>query len=194
MKTTAVTTTPHGEVPVTIYKKRPNLYRNEFTFQGLTGIQAYDGTTGWTLMPFRGKKDPELMPEEQLRSVQQQADINGPLVDYKEKGHKVEYLGKESVEGTEAYTLKATLKNGIIQTIFIDTETNLVIKSVTRDMVRGTEVVTESVFGDYKEVNGITLPFSVETVAPGARNRTKVSIQKIEFNIPIDSGIFKMPR
>jgi outer membrane lipoprotein-sorting protein len=192
MKTTAITSSPHGEVPVTIYKKRPNLYRNEITFQGLTGIQAYDGTTGWTIMPFRGKTDPELVPAEQLRSMQLQADINGSLVDYREKGSKVEYLGKESVEGTETYKLKVTLQNGVEQKLFIDTETNLVIKSRTRDLVRGTESVTESTFGDYKEINGITIPFSIETGAPGAPQKSKVTIQKVKINIPIDSAIFKM--
>ena len=193
IKTTAITSSPHGEVPVTIYKKRPNFYRNEITFQGLTGIQAYDGNTGWTIMPFRGKTDPELVPAEQLRSMQLQADINGSLVDYREKGSKVEYLGKESVEGTETYKLKVTLQNGVEQTLFIDTETNLVIKSRTRDLVRGTESVTESTFGDYKEVNGITIPFSIESGAPGAPQKSKVTIQKIEINLPIDSAMFKMP-
>ena len=193
IKTTAISSSPHGDIPVTIYRKRPNLYRNEITFQGLTGIQAYDGASGWTIMPFRGKTDPELVPAEQLRSMQLQADINGSLVDYKEKGNKVEYLGKESVEGTETYKLKVTLQNGVEQTIFVDTDSNLVIKSRTRDLVRGTESITESTFGDYKEVNGITIPFAIETGAPGAPQKSKVTIQKIEINIPINSAMFKMP-
>ena len=93
------------EMPLTVEFKRPNKARIEFSFQGMTGVQAFDGETGWFIMPFMGKTDPEKMPPDQLKDIEDQADLDGPLVDYKKKGHKVELLGTDEVEGSEAYKL-----------------------------------------------------------------------------------------
>ena len=90
--------------------KRPDKVREEFVVQGLAQIQAYDGKTGWQISPFGGRKDPELMSQDDLKSLQIDADIDGPMVNYKEKGHKAELMGHDSVEGTDCYKVKLTLK------------------------------------------------------------------------------------
>ena len=99
---------------VTQENKRPDLVRETFALQGMTSVQAYDGASGWQVRPFGGRKDPELMGEEDLRSLLLDADFDGPLVDYKEKGNKIESLGHDIVDGDDAYKLKVTLKNGDI--------------------------------------------------------------------------------
>src|SRR5436853_6772199 len=78
------------EAPITITKARPDQMRTDFTIQGMTGTQAYDGATGWAVMPFLGKKDPEKVPEDALKEMKDDADFDGPLVDYKAKGNKIE--------------------------------------------------------------------------------------------------------
>ena len=183
------------EIPLVIYQTRPNNARVEFTFQGLTGVQAYDGKTAWGINPFGGKKDPELMGEDQAKQMEEQADFDGPLVDYKEKGNKVEYLGKEPIEGTDAHKLKVTLKNGNVQTIYLDADEYLEIKSEQRRIVRGTETETETITGDYKEVDGLMVPFSTESGPKGSPSsaKQKVTLEKIEFNVPVDDAMFHMP-
>jgi len=181
------------EVPVVIEVKRPGSMRMEITFQGMTGISAYDGKVGWQLMPFGGKKDPEPMTAEQLKDVEDQADMDGPLVDYKTKGNKVEYLGKESVEGADCYKLKLTKKNGDVVNMFIDSDTNLLIKSTGKRMMRGTEVEFENSVGDYKEVEGVLFPHVTEGGVVGNPMRQKIMFDKIEINVPIDDARFKMP-
>ena len=94
--------------------QRPNLLRETFTLQGMTAVQAYDGSAGWQIQPFGGKKDPELMGEDDVRDLLLDADFDGPLVDYKEKGSTVEYMGHDVVDGDDALRLKVTLKNGDI--------------------------------------------------------------------------------
>src|SRR5215470_5528024 len=89
------------EAPFTIELKRPKRMRIEFTFQGMTGTQALDGDMGWAIVPFTGKKDPERMTPDDLKEAQEQADFDGPLMDYKSKGNKVELAGKEKIEGTD---------------------------------------------------------------------------------------------
>lgn len=181
------------EAPATLELKRPKQMRLEFTVQGLTAVQAYDGSSGWMIMPFTGKKDPEPMAADDVKEAEEQSDIDGPLVDYKTKGHKVELVSKEKVEGTDAYKLKVTLKNGDIENIYLDGDSYLEIKEEGKRMTRGSEVETESSFGDYKEVDGIMFPFSIEAGAKGSPERQKITIDKIGLNLPIEDSRFKMP-
>lgn len=181
------------EAPFTMEVKRPASVRNEFVFQGMTGIQAFDGKQGWMIMPFMGKTDPEPLPEEALKQIREQADWEGPLVDYKAKGHTVEMLGKESVEGAEAYKLKVTLKNGDVQTVFVEAESFLPIKVEAKVKMQGQEIEGESVMGDYKDVGGIKFPFSIESRAKGAPEGQQIVFEKIDVNPVLDDARFKMP-
>jgi len=184
---------PGMEAPAMLTQKRGNLARLEFTIQGLTAVQAYDGKNAWEVMPFMGKKDPELMSADDAKEFEEMADLDGPLVDYKSKGHKVELLGKEKMEGTDVYILKLSLKNGDVQTIYIDADSFLEIKEETKRMVRGSEQVVESSIGDYKDVNGIIFSFAEESGVKGSQERQKLTITKIELNVPADDSMFKMP-
>ncbi|MGO8983372.1 MAG: hypothetical protein ACLPHI_16885 [Terriglobales bacterium] len=184
---------PGIEAPGLLIQKRADMARLEFTIQGLTAVQAYDGKNAWQIMPFTGKKDPEMMSADEAKDIQEMADIDGPLMDYKSKGNQVELLGKDKIEGTDAYKLKVTLKNGDVQTIYIDADSFLDIKEETKRTVRGTEQDVESSLGDYKEVNGILFPFAVESGIKGSPQKQKLTISKIELNLPEDDSIFKMP-
>jgi len=184
---------PGMEAPGMLIQKRGNLARLEFTIQGLTAVQAYDGKNAWQIMPFMGKKDPELMSADEAKEVEEMADLEGPLVDYKSKGHQVELLGKEKVEGTDAYKLKVSLKNGDVQIVYLDADSFLQIKEETKRTVRGSEQVVESAIGDYKEVDGIVFPFAIESGVKGSPEKEKLTITKIELNVPADDSIFKMP-
>lgn len=188
-----MTVGPGMEAPLVLEQKRPNSMRMEFTLQGLTGIQAYDGANGWKVMPFGGKKDPEPMGEDELKAVIEQADFDGPLVDYKEKGNKVELVGKEQVEGSDAYKLKVTLKNGEVRHYYLDADSFLEIKAESKRTIRGTERETESLIGDYKEVSGMMIAHSVEAGAKGSPNKQKLTLEKIEINPTIEDARFKMP-
>jgi outer membrane lipoprotein-sorting protein len=182
---------PGIEAPFTIEVKKPGRMRFEVTVQGMTIVQTVDGDSGWTIQPMTGKKDAEHMSADDLKEAQDQADIDGPLLDYKKKGHKVELAGKEKVEGTDAYKLKVIKKNGDIVYVYLDADAFLEIKSEGKRVMRGTPVDFESTTGDYKEVNGVMFPFSAELDSKG--EKVKLSFTKIEVNPKIDDTRFKMP-
>lgn len=185
---------PGMEAPAVQYQSRPNHIRREFTLQGMTAVQAYDGTQAWAIMPFMGKKDPDLMPAEDRDEMVDEADMDGPLVDYAQKGNKVELLGKDKLEGTDVYKLKVTLKSGAIETIYIDTDSNLEIRVDTERMVRGTAHKATTVIGDYKQIDGIAEPFSMESSDQDhPEQKAKVTLEKIEFNVPVEEKMFAMP-
>ena len=188
-----MTVGPGIEAPIVLELKRPKSMRIDIAIQGMTITQAYDGTVGWMLNPLSGRTDPEPLPSEAMKSVEEQADMDGPLIDYKAKGNTVELLGKEKAEGTECYKLKVTLKNGDVRTFFIDAESSLEVKIETRTMVRGTEQLGDIIYGDWKEVGGILMAHSVDAGQPGAQMRQKMTIDKIELDVPIDNARFTMP-
>jgi hypothetical protein len=174
--------------------KRSNMIRQNFTVQGMTQIQAYDGSVGWQISPFQGRKDAELLGEDDLRDLVEEADIDGPLVDYQAKGNKVEYLGHDVVDGDDAYKLKVTLKNGDIVYYYLDPDTYLEIKKEKQEFIRGSIRETEQLLGSYKQVAGVYYPYSVEAGTKGnANDHARFTFDKIEVNVPIDDSFFKMP-
>lgn len=181
------------EAPISMTKARPDQMRMDFTLQGMTGTQAYDGTTGWTVMPFMGKKDPEKMSEDMLKDMKDEADFDGPLVDYKSKGNKVEFVAKEDVQGSPAYKLHLTTKNGTESNLFIDAETYLLIKTESKRKIQGQEVESESIIGDYKDVGGVLMAHSMEMHAKGMPGGQSITIEKYEVNPKLDTASFKMP-
>jgi hypothetical protein len=173
--------------------KRPDRVREEAIIQGLAQVQAYDGKIGWQISPFGGRKDPELMSQDDTKTLAIDADIDGPLVDYKQKGHKAELVGHDSVEGTDCYKVKLSLKNGDIRYYFLDSDSFLELKIETQSNIRGTVQYTETYFGDYEQVNGIYYPFAVETGDKGSDSRVKFAVDKLELDVPLDDAQFSMP-
>jgi len=173
--------------------KRPDKVREEQIIQGLAASQAYDGKIGWQVNPFGGRRDPELMSQDDLKSLTIDADIDGPLVDYKEKGHKAELVGHDSVEGTDCYKIKLSLKNGDVRYYFLDTDSFLELKIETQSSIRGTIQYAETYFGDYEEVKGLYYSFAFESGAKGDSNRVKFAVDKVEINVPLEDSLFTMP-
>ena len=160
----------------------------------MTQTAAYDGTTGWQISPFQGRKDPELLGEDDMREMVEDADFDGPLVDYKQKGNIIEYIGHDVVDGDDALKLKVTLKNGDIIYYFLDPDTAIEIRTDKLIFVRGSMHETVTDMGSYKPVAGVMYPFSL---ASGPKNDPSswqsVTIEKMEVNVQLSSSEFAVP-
>lgn len=174
--------------------KRPNLLRETSTLQGMTAVQAYDGATGWQIQPFEGKKDPQLMGEDDVRDLLIDADFDGPLVDYKEKGNRVEYLGHDLVDGDDALRLKVTLKDGDILYYYLDPDTYLEIQVERQEFIRGSVRDNVAELGSYKPVAGVMFPFAVSGGPKDDQTSWQsVTYEKIEANVPLEDSDFAVP-
>ena len=172
--------------------KRPNKVRDEMTFLGLTGVTAYDGKSGWKIEPWQGKKDPESLGEDELKSIIEDAEFDDPLFDYRNKGNTAELVGTDDFEGTAVYKLRATLKsNGDVRTYFLDADTYVPIRVDVKRTVRGDERDFEVSLGDYKAVNGIFFPFAVEIGTKGSQEKSAIAFDTIETNVAIDDRRFE---
>jgi hypothetical protein len=181
-------------IVVVIENMRPNLIRESFSIAGMTAVQAYDGTSGWQISPFGGRKDPEFLGEDDMRDLQLDSDLEGPLVDYKAKGNTIEFLGHDTVDGDDALRLKVTLKNGDIVYYYLDPDTYLEIRKETQEFIRGAVKETFTDLGSYKPVDGVMFPYSITS---GSKNNPDggltVTVNKVEVNIPLPASDFAVP-
>jgi len=174
-------------------KKRPDEVRTESSLQGMTQIEAYDGKEGWKVSPFFGRKDPERMSADDVKTLMEDAEIDGPLVDWKTKGSKVEYLGTEDVEGTFAHKLKVVRKNGDVNFVYLDPDHLLEIRVLTQRMRHGAQEEVETDLGDYEKAAGVFVPTSIESGRKGAPDKERIIIDKVEANVPVDDAVFHFP-
>ncbi len=181
------------EFKVTEIKKQPDSVREEYTLQGMTMVQAFDGNNGWKISPFQGRKDPEKMSADETKSLVEDAEIVGPLVDWKEKGSKVEYLGTEDVDGTQAHKLKVTRKNGDVNYVYLDPDYFLEIRILSQRTEHGAQVETETDLSDYEKVNGVYLPMSIESGRKGGSDKQKTIFDEATGNVPVDAATFEFP-
>ena len=174
-------------------KKRPGEVRSEFTLQGMTAVQAYDGKEGWKISPFQGRKDPEKMSTDDVKPLMEDAEIDGPLVDWKAKENTLEYLGREDVDGTSAYKIKVVRKNGDVSFVYLDPDHFLEIRILTQRIRHGAQEEVETDIGDYEKISGVFVPFSIEAGHKGDPDKQKIVIEKAEANVPVDDAIFHFP-
>ncbi len=179
------------EAKVKMYNARPNKMRMEGDMMGQQFVQASDGEKHWWIMPFMGIMSAAEIPGEQAKPIENQADFEGPFIDYKKKGHKIELIGKEDVEGTEAYKLHVTYKNGFETDVFLDAEHYLEIKAVAKISAQGMEIEQTTYFSDYKEVDGFVYAASFKQVNP--QMEIQFTINEIKINEEIDPSLFSMP-
>lgn len=185
------------EFPFILQQKRPDYFRLESTIQGMTIVQAYDGETAWQTSPLSG--EPQEMPSAQAKSFRNQADLDGPLVGYKEDGFTAELIGKEKVNGTDVYHLKFTKTNdslsavtgNFITHVYLDAKTFIETKITIEGHMGGNDFKVDTYLGDYKKVGGLLMHHSMETKL-GGQTVSKMITKKIELNVDIDDSIFKM--
>lgn len=174
--------------------KQPGSVRYEAALQGLTQVQAFDGSQAWQINPFQGRKDPEKLSADDAKGMgEDAADFIGPLVDYKTKGYELDYLGREDIDGTEAYKLRVKRTNGDVTTVYLDPDYFLEIRTVNRRIEHGVPTETVTDYGDYEKVAGVFLPFSQESGVKGSSDRQKVQFDKAEANVDASDSSFHFP-
>jgi len=174
--------------------ERPANIRVEASIQGLTQIQAYNGTIGWQINPFQGRKDPERMSVDDTKSLAETvADFDGALVDWQKKGNKLEYLGTEDVDGTEAQKIKLTRPSGDTEYVYLDPDHYLEIRLLSQRTEHGVTVETITDLGDYEKVQGVFLPFAVEFGQKGSSDRQKLIVSSAEVNPKTNDASFNLP-
>jgi hypothetical protein len=190
--TGSITIGDHTPGPFMVEMKRGGRMRQEMTVEGQSVLRITDGTSGWKLGPENGG-NPEPLSAGELKNMAGGADIDGPLVDYKAKGNQVELLGKEKVDGSDAYKLKITQKDGAVRYDYLDAASYLETKWEGEIQSGSTKFVAESFFKDYRPVNGIMFHYVINSDTVGTPYKQKLVFDKIEVNLPLDDALFEKP-
>jgi outer membrane lipoprotein-sorting protein len=192
-KMTATMSMQGMEFPGVIYEMAPNKQRVELDVQGQQIVMAYDGEDAWWIMPFQTGPDPQDMPADQAESMTKET-FEPAFIDYADKGHSVELVGKEEVDGAEAYAIKLTKENGDVEIHYFDAEyfVPIMIKTeVDEGPMKGQFV--EQYLSDYQEVDGFMIPFFLETKVAGQTGQ-QITIKSVEVDPEIEAAIFSRPQ
>ena len=174
--------------------KRPLKMHMEAKIDGQTLVRVYDGkSAGWIINPFEPSKDVQPMSAEDLKTISDEADFDGPLFDYRAKGNQIALTGKNEVEGKPVYKIKLTRKTGTTRTYYIDSSSFLVLKWEGTAKQDDQEIPIENLLSDYRDVNGLKFPFEMATGSPTIPQRRTFLIDKVEINPQIDDTRFSKP-
>jgi len=194
-----------AQLPFVMQLERPRKMRFELQFKGQTALQVYDGTNGWKLRPYLNRMEVEPYSPEEMKKASLQADLDGFLIDYAAKGTRVDLDGTEKVEDRDTYKLKLTLKSGQVVHVWVDAKTFLETKIEGQPRrLDGTDHPVEVYYRDYRTVDGLQIPFVLETrVLPVAKTALglrdpavppeRAIIEKVVVNPKFDAALFSKP-
>jgi outer membrane lipoprotein-sorting protein len=175
--------------------KRPMKVHVEISLDGQQIIRVYDGkSSGWMINPFAENKEIQPLSSEELKNIADESDFDGPLVDYKTKGNRIELAGKENLDDKPVYRLKLTNKNGDIRFYFIDASSFLLLKWEGIRKTGEQELPWESFFSDFRDVQCLKYPFRIDQGSPGTEIKQTLTTEKMEINPQIDDSHFAKPQ
>lgn len=184
-----------AKLPFVMSMKRPQKSRLEIKFQEQTAVQVWDGKQGWRVRPYLNRNEVENYTAAEARSAAAAAELDGPLVDFERKGTKVELAGTEVVQGRNTYKLKLSLKGGEQIHLWIDAKSFLEAKIDGEPRRMDGRMRKVAVFyRDFKAVDGLQFPHTLETVVEKVNGSHKMTIQKIKINPPLDDSLFAKPQ
>lgn len=189
------------QAPFSILLKRPDKMRLEVRIHKDTLVQAYNGKIAWTIIPNpNGQNQLQKLSPVQANDLKDQADIDGPLIHYKQKGFTVQYAGKSEVNHHQTYKLRLTAKNGTITTIHIDTSSYYTISETSIKKIKSNPssplpdrfLRVTTYFKDYRNTDGIMLPYRVQTIVDGQKI-SDMMIDTIVLNVEAPDRLFDYP-
>ncbi len=167
--------------------------RSETTVQGSAIVQAIDGKTGWMINPMAGQTTPVAMPEEQAQMAAAQLDLTG-LYNYKAKGNTAALKGEETMEGAPVYVVEVKMANGATAKHYISKDTYYILRSIINTAVQGQDVEVKTNFSNFKQIDGVTFPFTTEIESPAMPGMMTMTVKNVQVNPTVDESIFMMPK
>ncbi|MCF0039132.1 outer membrane lipoprotein-sorting protein [Dyadobacter fanqingshengii] len=194
LKITADMEVMNMKVPISTIIVQDKGFRSETTVQGMTVVQAISGNTGWTINPMAGQTTATALPEESVKAMATETDLTG-LYNYKQKGYVLTLDGEEELAGAKVYKISMALKNGTKRINYISKDTYYILKMIVQTTINGQEVKSENTQSDFRQVDGVTYPYTSEVSTSAMPGTTMVlKISSLEVNPKIDPKIFEMPK
>jgi outer membrane lipoprotein-sorting protein len=209
---------PAPSVRFVLSEKRPNKMRFEIDAMQDRTVRVFDGLRGWKMRPSHGRPEVQPYTIDEVRFEQSGPGIDGPLIDYAQKGSSVSLAGLDEIDKRKAYHLIVRTATGENQHVWVDAETFLEIRydrpagGPGMGAASGVESASAAgpsaggggaraavgrtvsvVYRDYKTTDGLKIPSVIETgVAPGTQP-DRMMIERVILNPPLNEQTFSMP-
>jgi hypothetical protein len=167
--------------PVNYYAVNNKAERTDYSFNGLTGYQIISVDSGYNFNPFNGMAAAERMTDADVKLSNDEFDLESSLVNYQAKGHTMDLMENEDIDGVDAIQIRANLKNGKTIFYYIDPDTYYIIRTTAKGESNGQTFSNTSNYYNFKKTKeGLVFPFVVDNV----------TYDNIELNIPLDDKLF----
>lgn len=180
-------------VPYVMEQKRPGKMCLEFVFDEETATQCVDGKSGWKVLPFQGRPNPEVMTQEEFHNIADSGAIDGLLFNAFKQGYEIKWLGAEVVAGRSTTKLQVNSPGGAIRWVYIDDETGRDVKLDSMRMLRGKETLVETFYYDWQDTDGLLIPRRQESHTEGRRASNFLTVDGVLTNPPLEDARFAMP-
>lgn len=184
---------PQAKLPFVMELKRPRMTRLELRFRGQTAVQVFDGTRGWKVRPFLGRRDAEPFTADELRVASQQTELDGPLLDAAAKHERVYLVGTEKLDGRETYKLEVRARGGLIRHVWVDAETWLDVKVDGTRRLDGKDVAVWTRYRDFRPEDGVLVPHLLETGVEGKAGTERIFVDHVALNPRLSDDLFTRP-
>ncbi|SIT45879.1 putative signal peptide protein [Paraburkholderia piptadeniae] len=186
---------PNPNAPFMLAMRRPSSTRFEITAMNQRIVRIFDGKEGWKIRPSSGGA-PDVQPytPAEIRYARDEQVIDGPLLDHTAKGIAVALDGMDAVEGKNAYRLAVTLPSGAHRHVWVDAASFLDIKyDREAPSLSRTPVTIEVTYRDFREVDGLQVPFVIESGVTGAAKKDRLVLERVSVNPPLEDAMFIKP-
>lgn len=173
-------------------QKRPLKTYLEMELPDMMAIQVFDGSKGWAVEPWTGSKLARELDEAEIRSLKKQAGIDGDLYNWKSKGYQLELAGKEEFDGNPVFSVRMERADGSIFFYLLDEKSYFIMARISFEETEEGWVANTTVFGDYRNVEGVMLPHSVEILSD-EETLVHYIYDSIELNKNIPDSKFGKP-
>ena len=177
------------DIPVVITAVHNKATKQEYTVMGMTGYSIITSEGGWNFNPMQGQTKPEPITQDELKYGKDNLDLQGDFVDYKAKGHTIQLMDKEDIEGVECFKIKLSRKSGNESIFFFDPKTYYIVRTSSKMSANGQEVESVVNMSNYQKLpEGIVIAYTIESTAVPA----PITVTKVIVNGKIDEAVFKV--
>jgi hypothetical protein len=173
--------------------KRPAKMRMEITLDGKTAVQTYDGSSGWKLDGIAGNGQVRELSAEEKKRLAEEADLDGPFVDFLSKGVKIEVLDKEMLGPSLVWKLKVTLKSGETEVYYVESTGYYILLRQSTSGGKQGATTYNTLYKDFRRVEGVLFPFTVVSSLSGDDPAMMLQFEEIQLNGTIDDADFGKP-
>ncbi len=174
------------------YTKGTTKVRLEMKIMGTDTVIGYDGKTGWLKSPQSASAAD--LPEPVQQELKRSLTGNWGLMDPEKFGLTITFEGRKTIDGKECIVLKQTYQDGFVATLYVDPTTYLLYKTVSMALNdQAQNVEQENILTDYREVEGMKVPFAVKVIR-GGKEYVDMTMSEYKFHLNLEDSLFERPQ